>query len=793
MTVLNNNLLLGADAAASGYQISRSLRFNSSDSAYLSRTPSVAGNRKTWTWAGWVKRGVLTNSTLMGVSGTADDTNYLRLHFNGDKLYLGGGVTNFRATTALYRDPSAWYHIVVALDTTQATTSNRVKLYVNGVEITTFDISNAPALNADLAFNTTTQHQIGAVGSTVYLDGYLADIHFIDGQALTPSSFGEFDVNGVWQPKAYSGTYGTNGFRLPFSNPASTTTIAQDSSGNNNHWTANNLSVTAGVGNDSLVDSPTNYGTDTGAGGEVRGNYATLNPLDQYSTITLTNGNLEVKVNEANWRSVRANSGMSTGKWYWEVTLDANIGYHMHGIGLASAALTTYPGNTANSWSLYYGGGALLGGNSTGTTSAYTANQVIGFAFNADTGRLDLYQNGTLQSGYFTLPSGNTYFPMLGIYGANVGVATFNAGQRPFAYAAPSGYKALCSTNLPTPTILKGSSVMDVKLYTGNTTGQTISGLGFNPDFVWFKSRGAAYSHQLYDSVRGGTASLSSNDTTAETTRSGAITSFNSDGFTIGNEGGINDTSIAMAAWCWDAGSSTVANTAGTITSQVRANPSAGFSVVTYTGTGVASATVGHGLGVAPQFLIFKQRGTVNNWIVVHKDIDNPWNNYSMCLNTTGGRIGTQGTFDNVAPTSSLLSLSATGTPNTNTNTATYVAYCFAPVAGYSAFGSYTGNGSATDGPFVYTGFRPRWILIKQTTAASTTNWIILDSYRPGYNVADGILYASTADAEAASATADFTSNGFKIRISTGTTNASNGTYVYAAFAENPFSIARAR
>jgi hypothetical protein len=245
---VNPLLFASAAGAAANYEIERSLRFNAVDSAYLNRTPASAGNRKTWTWSGWVKRSGLTIGHLFVCdTGTTSDTGYLRLWFNGNQLWIGAYNTTFRATTANFRDPSAWYHVTCAVNTTLSTANDRIKLYVNGSQITAFNTLVNPAQNADTAINAASPHVIGAqLDASVYDDffsGYLADIHFIDGQALTPSSFGQTDTNGVWQPKAYTGTYGTNGFRLNFSNNSTAAALGTDSSGNGNTWTVNNMSV----------------------------------------------------------------------------------------------------------------------------------------------------------------------------------------------------------------------------------------------------------------------------------------------------------------------------------------------------------------------------------------------------------------------------------------------------------------------------------------------------------------------------------------------------------------------
>ena len=789
-----NPLLLGGGAQ---YKIERSLRFNSADSAYLSRTPASAGNRKTWTWAGWVKK-VSNGNTLHSFFAASASVFYDGLTFgynNSDTLALnfansagnGNDYGPVFETTQVFRDPSAWYHIVLAVDTTQATAANRVKVYVNGAQITTFIATNYPAQNYETNdFNTAQIHYLSAAGGLFagrFFNGYLADIHFIDGQALTPSSFGEFDANGIWQPKRYAGTYGTNGFKLDFADnsAATATTLGKDTSGNGNNWTPNNLSVTAGAGNDSLVDSPTNYGTDTGAGGEVRGNYCTLNPLA--GTIAPFNGNLSASVLYST-EYVRGTIGIGSGKYYFEVLVEtATTG---HNIGIT----TTSSGSLSDYW-LYHYNGNIYTTSTTITPGLGVLSQgtVVGVAVDATSGTIAFYRNNTLAHTFTGLSTSATYFPL--VAGTSSGTYTTlqcNFGQRPFAYAAPSGFKALCTANLPTPTITKPSTVMDVALYTGNGSTQTISGLNFSPDLVWIKGRSGATDHALYDVVRGTQARLESNTTDAEVTSDSGLTAFNSDGFALSTLAQVNTNSATYAGWCWDAGSSTVTNTAGTITSQVRANASAGFSVVTYTGTG-ADATIGHGLGVAPKLYIIKRRNSTGNWPVLTTIIDGSVDYaYLNITNAFASTVGTTATL----PTSSVFSLGGTD-PDVNTNGGTYVAYCFAPVAGYSAFGSYTGNGNA-DGPFVYTGMRPRWIMVKRSN--STASWHVHDTQRDPTNPNGLTLYPDWSGAELGSDTSnvfDFLSNGFKLRISDAALNANAGTYIYAAFAESPFSLARAR
>ena len=343
------------------------------------------------------------------------------------------------------------------------------------------------------------------------------------------------------------------------------------------------------------------------------------------------------------------------------------------------------------------------------------------------------------------------------------------------------------------PAINNGRNHFDVLTYTGTGAAQTISGLNFQPDFVWIKNRSGTQNNYLQDSVRGATNYLVSNNTGAENQYSGygssAITGFNSSGFALSSDaiGMANTNAATYVAWCWKAGGTAVTNTSGTITSQVSANPTAGFSVVTYTGTG-ANATVGHGLGVAPSFIIGKRRNSTGNWQVYASAISNMQTGYIVLNLTDAFRTTSSAVWGNTQPTSSVFTI-GTDT-DLNTNGSTNVAYCFAAIAGYSAFGSYTGNGSA-DGPFVYCGFRPRFVLVKGTAVSS---WYLWDSSRASYNVINETLYPNLSNAEGGSGgIIDFLSNGFKIRTTGTDLNANVNTMIYAAFAENPFQNSLAR
>ena len=452
MSILNNSLLLGADAGGGGYAIERSVRFNSADSAFLSRTPASAGNRKTWSWAAWMKLGSVGTGNFVlfnAENGTSTGfANNLWLYLTSNQLYVGDGVSDYLASNNKFRDPSAWYHVVLSVDTTQATASSKMKLYVNGAEIT-YAIDNRTSIstNADTTVNSTFTHYIGRAGLNLgYFDGYFADVFLIDGQALDPTSFGEFDDNGIWQPIAYSGSFGTNGFHLPFSNNSTAAALGTDTSGNSNTWTVNNISVASGAGNDSVVDVPTNgTETDTGVGGEVRGNYCTLNPLNISLNASLSNGNLQSVSGGVG--GVNGTIFVSSGKWYWETTLDASTGFAITGIGEVSSIY--YPGYSANSYAYYTSGVKYNNDTSSSYGASWGLGDIIGVALDLDAGTLTFYKNGVSQGTAFSSLSG-TFAPRVGNGASSTSVTwTLNAGQRPFAYTAPSGFKALNTANLP--------------------------------------------------------------------------------------------------------------------------------------------------------------------------------------------------------------------------------------------------------------------------------------------------------------------------------------------------------
>jgi hypothetical protein len=570
--------------------------------------------------------------------------------------------------------------------------------------------------------------------------------------------------------------------------------------------------VTAGAGNDSLVDVPTPYGIDTGVGGQVRGNYCTLNPLSTAGALT-TNGNLSISSSSTTGNRI-STFLLTSGKWYWEAQGEGYVGVIV-GVGgeQFTPSLSSPNSKALGYW--FYGPVYWESGSSAG--EAYTSSDVIGVALDMDIGNVKFYKNNTLIHN-LTFGSGGVPNFSGGVYpGYNIGGGTytcdFNFGQRPFAYTAPSGFKVVCTQNLPTPAIgattaTQAGKFFNPVLWTGTgTQTRSITGLDFQPDLTWMKIRAdTPQDHQLYDVVRGagGGKNLSSNTTAVEgqvnsyqDSDYGYVSSFDSGGFSV-NDGAVattggyvNYSGRTYVAWNWKANGTGVTNTAGSVTSTVSANTTSGFSVVTWTGSS-AGQTVGHGLGVAPSLIIAKTRNNAGeNWPVYHKDLG--IGKY-LFLSSTAGANSTYPTYwGSSAPTSTVFGTFTGGYPSAN-NYGNMVAYCFAEVAGYSKFGSYIGNGSS-NGPFVYTGFRPAFILFKRSSAEGNS-WRITDSKRSTYNLnSTAFLYPDVPNVENEFVNdgLDILSNGFKLRVGNDPNNADGSTYIYMAFAESPFKYSLAR
>ena len=1001
-------LFFGAGAAeAAAFTLQKSVRFNVADTPELTRTPSSAGNTSKFTISFWAKRSKL-GSTQMPIQTGDTYANLFRVYWDGNDnfvfhQYNGSSYVMNYITSARHRDTSAWYHYVIAIDTTLATAADRARLYVNGVEVTDWLTESNPAQNLTTGWNAAIKQRIGREYTTTYgnyynYGGYLADFYNIDGQQLDCTSFGEFDDNGVWQAKDASGlTFGTNGFHL--FDFASESGIGNDSSGNDNDFNVSNLTnkdvqafdgvafdgngdylslasssdfgfgtgdftieafvlsntnsntpyildgrstlsasenvptlyinsnnfeywvngsarITAGnstagtwrhvavvrdgstttmyvdgtsagtfsdsinyatcpliigqrkngssqslegfisnlrivkgtavytanftvptaplsnvtnttllccqssssataktVGGtitangnvfagtfsdtsadiDVLRDVPTNGDSsdDTGAGGEVSGNYPTWNTLNKTAS-TFSNGNLQVTTPGSTGYEleiVNFYTPAGTGKWYWEFELDALTGNNYTMVGMIPTD-HTYKGGASNiptevgGLYVYIGSnGSVLAASGAATAGTATATfgvgDILGWAFDAENGTVKCYKNGVAQGTQFTNVRTDVGWAFCATDYDNSAAATYviNYGQRAFVYAAPSGYKCLNTASLPTPTIADGSDYFDVVLRTADTTqSKSVTSLAFSPDLVWEKVRSHTSSHYLADSVRGSTKTLSSNTSSAEATYSTFYTSFNSDGYTIGT--GDFATGRTVVGWAWDAGSSTVSNTDGSITSSVRANQTAGFSIVSYTGTGTANDSVGHGLNAAPELIITKNRDdSTYSWRVLTTAVDGSLDR--LFLNATSTKADQSGV--NV-PTSSVFYVGSNLDHNKSGDA--IIAYCISPVAGYSAVGSYKGNANA-DGPMVALTFRPAFILTKGIDDGE--DWYIRDTARSPFNVVNESLRPNDTGSEYSGRKIDILSNGFKIRDSDSQINENNKSYLYYAVAENPF------
>ena len=801
MAVLNTGL---AKTSAGGFTIDYSCRFDGTAS-YFSRTPSSASNRKTWTLSLWYKRGKPSNQEyLLGaVTDIGGDPAVLSIN---EALFWHSGGSNYRFyTSAIYRDPSAWMHIVFSFDTSTAggrAVADMMRIYVNGVLVTDKGSTTNPIVDYDGNINNDELHTIGrnAAAANSYCTGTIAEVHFIDGTALTPTSFGESGDYGEWKPIEVEGlTYGTNGYYLDFADSAA---LGNDVSGNNNDWTANSLAAS-----DQMLDSPTN-------------NFCTWNPL----SINITNYPAH---QEGNLKTYLATSGspkggtlgtmsMASGKWYWEVLNKSVAEWHYIGIvddvesntGTIGATLNPTNGIAYTQLGKIYKNG-VYDGNAVATYSS--DGEVLGFAYDADANTIKFYNDDVLvaessDSAHRTpsTPVGN-YTPSIVSMGstaiANFGQDSSFAGEKTaqgetdsngygdFYYEPPADYLALCTANLDTPAVTP-SEHFNTILYTGNgVSGRGITGVGFQPDFLWVKARSAAYSNRVTDALIGATNSLITNSTGAIATDD-VFDSLDSDGFTVGNDAGSNADTKTYVAWNWKANGSGSSNTDGSInTTATSANTDAGFSISTYQGNDTVNATVGHGLSKAPELVIIKDTYTTGAWEVYEASTDNKYR-----LNETGAG-GDDFNFNyGTNPSATVVNLSSGASINRDPDT--YVMYCWHSVDGYSKVGSYEGNDDA-DGTFIYLGFRPKYFMIKAAT--TTDGWVIYDSARDsdgttGFNkgTAKMRLFADNDPAETEIGTLDFLSNGIKIRAS-GLAMNEEHTYIYLAFAETPFKYANGK
>jgi len=801
------------DSALGGIEIDRSVRLWSTEggapnsgAVHFSRTGfGDSSTRTKATLSFWMKLtedGYGHSLFVTGYSGSGGSQSDLIMTRNTSGYFVSenqnnGPLWRITSTTKL-NDATGWYHFVISVDTTQATDSNRVKIYINGVQDPNATQSHGwPSQNLETRFFKDNFRWGAADGNgnpSSNARVYFADIHGIDGTAYNATDFGYFESQtGLWKPKKFTGSYGSKGFHLEFKDNSSTTTLAYDTSGNANHFTANNFSVASGIDNDSMLDTPTN-------------NWCIWNDHTEVSDITLSEGNLKAVSGADSWPAIFGTHGASGGKWYYEAIGADNTRW---GLGWSTEDFKSGTSNTFSVGHFAYSQDPLTlyqdGSNvAINGSPSFTTGQTLQVAIDIDGGMTWFGINNTwvnASNGSAGNPAAGTnptitfsekgqkhYPKMIN----NLGNVSVNFGQQGFTYTPPDGFRALNSKNLATPAsanVVRPQRHFDTLLYTGDTSGNLkVTGLEFKPDFVWIKRRdGGTDNHQLFDTVRdltnGRRLFSNSNGGEAQNGSQYGMISVNEDGFTVGaGPFEANRDGDSHVAWCWKAGGAAVSNSDGNITSSVSVNDEAGFSIVSYTGNGSNGQTVGHGLSQAPQWIMLKNRDATQNWRVwQHKLAANG----SKRLILDGTNPSEDASFLNdTAPTSTVFTL-GNADDAWNANGDKYIAYCWYEVPGFSKFGSYTGNGSA-DGPYINMGFKPGWIMFKLTSG--NDDWPIYDIKRDPTNNCDHRIFANTNGVEGAVGQEhfDILSNGIKFRKQKNPFNNDGETYVYMAFAERP-------
>jgi hypothetical protein len=789
------------------------------------------------------------NSAIVTVLGNLADYDSIGINFSSNQANAAPAF--FINNAGNFRDISSWYHIVVAIDTTQATAANRIRIYANNVELI-YNISTTITQNSYIdTWNTSGNTQaIGALYNPDYGSGAgyasahkemcLADFYFIDGQQLTPISFGQYSsTTGVWRPNNYQGTYGTNGFHLTFDEVAQTTSsnagLGKDTSGNGNYFITSGFTTSSTTVSDyaSFTDVPTlkdssssNYPVlNTLVGAPVTGTSYSIynNNLTMYAAATGSSKVIEIPATMPL---------PSTGIYYWEIYIAdaATAGTYPLAIGISSQSGL---GNAATFTNNHYyyipkTGNKVVNGTASAYGAASSNGDYVSVLFNATDGKLTFFRNGNGLGDITGISTTTTWYPKFATNDYCTIYANF--GQRPFygydgsGNTLPAGVSRLNAYNTPAPTIINGAAHMAVTKYSSTGTGDMVTvsnsingGVSFTPDLVIIKAFYGYSGWQTVDNIRGSANSLDLASSAVESAAARVYLGYLGNvGFTVTSAAGTTDAfnssnfvnSYVAYQWKTTSGTSTsiAVNAYGSptpsIASSASVNTTAKFSIVTYTGNGTAGATIGHGFaGTAPSMILIKRRTTTAaDWTVYHTSVGNTA--AILLSSTNAATAASSGYWNNTTPGTNVFTVGSGVT--VNASTATYVAYCWAAVTGYSAFGSYTGNNNA-DGPFVNLGFRPRFIMIKNRTTAST-NWVIIDTNTSqgiysGINKATNIIPLNASPSSYYGLLSDsinIYSNGFKIKIDatnagTNDINKLNDVYIYAAFAENPFKYADAR
>lgn len=754
---------------SSRHEIDNSCLYNIGDNPKLSRT-MAEGDRRQATFSFWIKRSGLGTLQSLFESGGAFEV----IRFTAADQLIVRNNNNDVTTNRVFRDVSAWYHIVVTLDNDQGTASNRTRIFVNGVEETSFASAAYPASGDFTDLNDNGKlFQFGAANThttpTNEFDGYFAEFNYLDGTAVTNTSlFAETNSNGIYVPIKTSLTYGTNGMQLLFGDSSA---LGDDTSGEGNDLTSGGLTAA-----DQVSDSPTN-------------NAAILNILDQNGTGnigTFSEGNTKL-VTSANDTLVGGSIPVIEDGCYWEAKV-TSAGTEMFGLWVASttplrAASTSSPHSDDASCVLRIDEPAFY---NEGSATSYTAGTI------SDDDILQLaYKNGKLWYGrnntyeksgdpagdsgeFFTIAnsSSKVIIPVFGRSGGTNVTYEVRFRSEEWEYSAPTGFKELNVNSLSSPAISDASEYFQTTIYTGDGSTQAVTHDGnsdLQPDLTWIKNRDATDSHILTDSVRGVTKIISADANSAQATDTDTLTTFGSDGFTVGADDKVNTNTEKYVSW------------------NFKESATSGFDIVSYTGNATAR-TISHSLGAVPQVMMVKNLADSDNWCVYHASMASDPQTDFLSLNTNSNITDDNTVWNDTAPTSSVFTVGTSSL--TNGNTEAMIAYLFTEVAGFSRFGKFIGNGN-NNGPFVHTGHSPSFIIIKEL---ASDDWVIYDTKRNPRNVSQSTLRVDTSAVEFTGATRaiDILSNGFKLRTSNATIN-SSGSFIFMSWADAPFKLANAR